>query len=192
MVPDTSFPNSLGIFTIFALVKENLKRDLTSCERNTKILKFWGNKIPPSFEEKNKYPVLRKNRQVPFTFFPRGNTCIVAVHRGALYTHRLSSGQWLPSLAIDTSLPSWLSETKNPVFLTWIVLPPPYHQPLFITSSKTRFSHFLPAGILELTSRNLGSLLPYLEVFSGLLESWYLLSFLFPDFTMLYLVSSGR
>lgn len=99
------------------------------------------------------------------------------MHRGALYIHRLSSGQWLPSPAIDTSLPSWLSETKNPEFLTWIVLPPPYHQPLFITSSKTRFSHFLPAGILELTSRNLGSLLPYLEVFSGLLESWYLLSF---------------
>ena len=113
---------------------------------------------------------------MPLIFFPRGNTCIVAVHRGALYTHRLSWGQWLPSLAIDTSLPSWLSETKNPVFLTWIVLPPPYHQPLFITSSKTRFSHFLPAGILELTSRNLGSLLPYLEVFSGLLADICFLS----------------
>lgn len=71
MVPDTSLPNSLGICTIFALVKENLKWDLTSCERNTKILKFWGNKSPLSLEEKNKYPVLRKNHQVPLIFFPQ-------------------------------------------------------------------------------------------------------------------------
>ena len=78
MVPDTSLPNSLGIFTLFVLVKENLKWDLTSCERNTKILNFWGNKSPLSLEEKNKYPVLRKKTLSAINFFSQRKH----VHRG--------------------------------------------------------------------------------------------------------------